>query len=98
MPHGRGVTWHGYRTIPHWTQWSKRPGDGTTIFRALRWLPKKPAATEGSRRPMKLLIAIPALNEEDSIESIIQRSLEARDYIRRHSPVEEVEITVVSDG
>ncbi|PWT99261.1 MAG: glycosyltransferase family 2 protein [Terriglobia bacterium] len=47
---------------------------------------------------MKLLIAIPALNEEDSIESIIQRSLEARDYIRRYSPVEEVEITVVSDG
>lgn len=47
---------------------------------------------------MKLLIAIPALNEEDSIESIIERSLEAREYIRRHSPVEEVEITVVSDG
>ena len=47
---------------------------------------------------MKLLIAIPALNEEDSIESIIQRSLEAREYICRHSPVDEVEITVVSDG
>jgi len=47
---------------------------------------------------MKLLIAIPALNEEDSIESIIQRSLEAREYIRRHSPVDEIEITVVSDG
>ncbi len=30
---------------------------------------------------MKLLIAIPALNEEDSIESIIQRSLTAADYI-----------------
>jgi len=47
---------------------------------------------------MKLLIAIPALNEEDSIESIIQRSLEACDYIRTHSPVDEIEITVVSDG
>ncbi len=47
---------------------------------------------------MKLLIAIPALNEEDSIESIIQRSLAARDEIVRNSPVDEVEITVVSDG
>jgi glycosyltransferase involved in cell wall biosynthesis len=47
---------------------------------------------------MKLLIAIPALNEEDSIESIIQRSLEARDYIRSRSPVDEIEITVISDG
>ena len=47
---------------------------------------------------MKLLIAIPALNEEESIESIIQRSLDARDYICSHSPVNEVEITVVSDG
>lgn len=47
---------------------------------------------------MKLLIAIPALNEEDSIESTIRRSLEAREYIRNHSAVDEVEITVVSDG
>ena len=47
---------------------------------------------------MKLLIAIPALNEEESIESIIQRSLDARAYICTHSPIEDVEITVVSDG
>lgn len=47
---------------------------------------------------MKLLIAIPALNEEDSIESIIQRSLTAADYIEANSPVTEVEVTVVSDG
>ena len=47
---------------------------------------------------MKLLIAIPALNEEDSIDSIIQRSMEARDFICANSPVTEVEITVVSDG
>lgn len=47
---------------------------------------------------MKLLIAIPALNEEESIESIIQRSLDARDYICENSPVTDVEITVVSDG
>lgn len=47
---------------------------------------------------MKLLIAIPALNEEASIEKIIERSLEARDEIMARSPVTEVEITVVSDG
>jgi len=47
---------------------------------------------------VKLLIAIPALNEEDGIENIIRRSLDAREYIRSHSPVDDVEITVVSDG
>jgi glycosyltransferase involved in cell wall biosynthesis len=47
---------------------------------------------------VKLLIAIPALNEEASIESIIQRSLAARDFIVANSPVTQVEITVVSDG
>ena len=47
---------------------------------------------------MKLLIAIPALNEEDSIDSIIQRSVEAREYICANSPVTDVEIIVVSDG
>jgi hypothetical protein len=47
---------------------------------------------------MKLLIAIPALNEEAAIESIIRRSLAARAYITAKSPVTQVEITVVSDG
>lgn len=47
---------------------------------------------------MKLLIVIPALNEEDSIESIIQRSLDARSSIIAQSHVTEVEIAVVSDG
>jgi glycosyltransferase involved in cell wall biosynthesis len=47
---------------------------------------------------MKLLIVIPALNEEQSIESIIGRSLEARAHIMARSPVTAVEITVVSDG
>ncbi len=47
---------------------------------------------------MKLLIAIPALNEEESIASIIERSLAARDHIIANSPVDEVAITVVSDG
>lgn len=47
---------------------------------------------------MKLLIAIPALNEESSIDSIVQRSIEAREFICSHSPVSEVAITVVSDG
>jgi glycosyltransferase involved in cell wall biosynthesis len=47
---------------------------------------------------MKLLIVIPALNEEQSIESIIRRSLEARAQIIESSPVTAVDITVVSDG
>ena len=47
---------------------------------------------------MKLLIAIPALNEQDSITSIIERSLDARPVIIAGSPVTEVEVTVVSDG
>src|SRR5258707_10733082 len=47
---------------------------------------------------LKLLIAIPALNEEDSIAQTIQRSLAARERILSNSPVTEVEITVVSDG
>jgi glycosyltransferase involved in cell wall biosynthesis len=47
---------------------------------------------------MKLLIVIPALNEEQSIESIIRRSLEARAHIMERSPVTAVDITVVSDG
>lgn len=47
---------------------------------------------------MKLLIVIPAFNEERSIEAIIQRSLDARTHIIRNSPATEVEIRVVSDG
>src|SRR5687768_9745646 len=47
---------------------------------------------------MKLLIAIPALNEEESIQSIIARCLEARGHIIASSPVTQVDITVVSDG
>ncbi len=47
---------------------------------------------------MKLLIAIPALDEEESIGPIIERCLDARSRILRESSVTEVEITVVSDG
>jgi glycosyltransferase involved in cell wall biosynthesis len=47
---------------------------------------------------MKLLIAIPALNEEDSIQDIIERCLAARETICEHSPVTHVDVTVVSDG
>jgi len=47
---------------------------------------------------MKLLVAIPALNEEDSIAAVIQRTLDARDAIIARTPVTAVEVTVVSDG
>jgi glycosyltransferase involved in cell wall biosynthesis len=47
---------------------------------------------------MKLLIAIPALNEEESIDSIIRRSIAAREFICANSPAIDVSITVVSDG
>ena len=47
---------------------------------------------------MILSIVIPALNEEDSIASIIERSLAAIPSITEKTDVTEVEITVVSDG
>lgn len=47
---------------------------------------------------MKLGVVIPALNEEDSIQAIIERTLDARDYICANSPVTDIEIIVVSDG
>lgn len=47
---------------------------------------------------MKLTIVIPAYNEQDAIGSTIERCLAARDAIIRESPVEDVEIIVVSDG
>ena len=47
---------------------------------------------------MKLLIAIPALNEEESIADTVRRALEARKEIVTSTPVTDVEITVVSDG
>ena len=46
----------------------------------------------------RLLIAIPALNEEASIEETIRRCLAAREHIVATAPVSAVEITVVSDG
>ncbi len=47
---------------------------------------------------MKLLIAIPALNEAEAIDAIITRSLAAKEAIIAGSPVDDVSITVVSDG
>jgi glycosyltransferase involved in cell wall biosynthesis len=47
---------------------------------------------------MKLGIVIPALNEEDSIEKIILLTHKAKDFIIANSPVNEVDIIVVSDG
>jgi glycosyltransferase involved in cell wall biosynthesis len=47
---------------------------------------------------MKLLIAIPALNEEGSIAAVVQRTLDARAQILARTAVTAVDITVVSDG
>lgn len=47
---------------------------------------------------MKLLIAIPALNEEASIATVVEQCLAARPAIVAATPITEVEITVVSDG
>jgi hypothetical protein len=47
---------------------------------------------------VKLLIAIPALNEDQSIASIIERSMAAVPHIVASTPVDDVEVTVVSDG
>lgn len=47
---------------------------------------------------MRLGIVIPALDEEQSIGSTIQRSLDAVATITKTSPITSVEITVVSDG
>ena len=47
---------------------------------------------------LKLQIVVPALNEEDSIGSIIERCLAAVPEIVASTPVTDVAITVVSDG
>lgn len=47
---------------------------------------------------MKLLIAIPALNEEASIAAVIQRCLDAKPTIMAATGLMGVDITVVSDG
>src|SRR5437870_5667222 len=46
----------------------------------------------------KLSIVIPALNEEESIGTTIQRCLDAREHIRRTGQVKDIEVIVVSDG
>jgi glycosyltransferase involved in cell wall biosynthesis len=47
---------------------------------------------------MKLSIVIPALDEEQAIRSIIERTLAARETIIEQTPVDQVEVIVVSDG
>ena len=48
--------------------------------------------------PPLLSIVIPALNEEESIASTVQRCLDARERIQRVGLVRDIEVIVVSDG
>jgi glycosyltransferase involved in cell wall biosynthesis len=52
----------------------------------------------GVLRTPDLTIVIPALNEEESIGSTVERCLEARARVRRVGQVGNVEVIVVSDG
>jgi glycosyltransferase involved in cell wall biosynthesis len=45
-----------------------------------------------------LSIVIPALNEEESIESTVRRCLDARQHVQRLGGIGEIEIIVVNDG
>jgi len=51
-----------------------------------------------TREQPVLSIVIPALNEEASIESTVQRCLQARERIQRVGVVRDIEVIVVSDG
>src|SRR5438045_2783906 len=55
-------------------------------------------ATLHPAEPATLTIVIPALNEEESIGSTIQRCLDARERICRVGGIADIEIIVVSDG
>jgi glycosyltransferase involved in cell wall biosynthesis len=60
--------------------------------------PWRSASRTGSFEAALLSIVIPALNEEESIGSTVQRCLAARDRIQRFGHVRDVEIVVISDG
>jgi glycosyltransferase involved in cell wall biosynthesis len=54
-------------------------------------------ASENQSLPL-LSVVIPALNEEESIESTARRCLEAREHIRQSGGVRDIEVIIVNDG
>jgi glycosyltransferase involved in cell wall biosynthesis len=73
---------------------SSTPGSSLPLIPAtVSWT----GVSAAMERPL-LSIVIPALNEEESIASTIQRCLDARGRIQRVGHVRDIEIIVVSDG
>lgn len=60
--------------------------------------PTRIPSIQQDAEPRSLTIVIPALNEEEAIGQTIERCLAARKRIQAETPIEEVEIIVVSDG
>lgn len=59
---------------------------------------KRIVSLEQKAQPRSLTIVIPALNEEEAIGQTIERCLAATARIQAETPIEKVEIIVVSDG
>lgn len=71
---------------------------GTSLFSSTETEVNPNARSLSASVLPKLTIVIPALNEEESIASTVQRCIDAREHILRHGRIRDMEIVVVSDG